>query len=567
MSIKNIISEIKKISGSKYIITEDWRKQPYSKGWRYGKGNAFAVVKPGTLIEIWKILELCVKEDIIIIMQAANTGLTGGSTPYGDDYERPVIVLNTMRIDDIHIINDGKQIIGLTGSTLYNLEKKLKPFKREPHSIIGSTSIGASIIGGICNNAGGSLVQRGPSYTQMALYAKINKNGKLELVNELDINLGSSPEEILSNLQNKNYKKSDIKNTGKLGSDDKYSEIIRKINEDTPSRFNSDSRLLYGASGSAGKLAVFAVRLDTYRSPKENKVFYVGTNDPDVFWKIRRDILSKFKTLPTLGDYLHRDCYDAAKKYSKDTFLVIERLGTTFLPTLFELKRRVDILAKKLKFFPDNFSDRLMQFLSNFWPNHLPKRMENFRDLFEHHWVIEMSDEGIVEAEKYFSEIFKNQDGDYFICNEFESKKASLHRFVSASAIGRYHILNSKNHGDMMSLDIAFPRNEKNWFEKLPKEIDELLEMKLYYGHLFCHVLHQNYIVKKGVDGDELKKKLLKIYDKRGAEYPAEHNVGHEYHAKPSLLNFYKQLDPTNRFNPGIGKTTKLKHWKKVYNE
>ena len=564
MSIKNIISEIKKISGSNYIITEDWRKQPYSKGWRYGKGNAFAVVKPGTLIEIWKILELCVKEDIIIIMQAANTGLTGGSTPYGDDYERPVIVLNTMRIDDIHIINDGKQIIGLTGSTLYNLEKKLKPFKREPHSIIGSTSIGASIIGGICNNAGGSLVQRGPSYTQMALYAKINKNGKLELINELDINLGSSPEEILSNLQNKNYKKSDIKNTGKLGSDDKYSEIIRKINEDTPSRFNSDSRLLYGASGSAGKLAVFAVRLDTYRSPKENKVFYVGTNDPDVFWKIRRDILSKFKTLPTLGDYLHRDCYDAAKKYSKDTFLVIERLGTTFLPTLFELKRRVDILAKKLKFFPDNFSDRLMQFLSNFWPNHLPKRMENFRDLYEHHWVIEMSDEGIVEAEKYFSEIFKNQDGDYFICNEFESKKASLHRFVSASAIGRYHILNSKNHGDMMSLDIAFPRNEKNWFEKLPKEIDELLEMKLYYGHLFCHVLHQNYIVKKGVDGDELKKKLLKIYDKRGAEYPAEHNVGHEYHAKPSLLNFYKQLDPTNRFNPGIGKTTKLKDWKQV---
>ena len=564
MSIKNIISEIKKISGSKYIITEDWRKQPYSKGWRYGKGNAFAVVKPGTLIEIWKILELCVKEDIIIIMQAANTGLTGGSTPYGDDYERPVIVLNTMRIDDIHIINDGKQIIGLTGSTLYNLEKKLKPYKREPHSIIGSTSIGASIIGGICNNAGGSLVQRGPSYTQMALYAKINKNGKLELVNELDINLGSSPEEILSNLQNKNYKKSDIKNTGKLGSDDKYSEIIRKINKDTPSRFNSDSRLLYGASGSAGKLAVFAVRLDTYRSPKENKVFYVGTNDPDVFWKIRRDILLKFKTLPTLGDYLHRDCYDAAKKYSKDTFLVIERLGTTFLPTLFELKRRVDILAKKLKFFPDNFSDRLMQFLSNFWPNHLPKRMENFRDLYEHHWVIEMSDEGIVEAEKYFSEIFKNQDGDYFICNEFESKKASLHRFVSASAIGRYHILNSKNHGDMMSLDIAFPRNEKNWFEKLPKEIDELLEMKLYYGHLFCHVLHQNYIVKKGVDGDELKKKLLKIYDKRGAEYPAEHNVGHEYHAKPSLLNFYKQLDPTNRFNPGIGKTTKLKDWKQV---
>ena len=559
---KSVINNLKDIVGKKYIITNNLRKQPYTRGWRYGQGEAVAVVKPGTLLEIWKILQICVDKEIIIIMQAANTGLTGGSTPYGNDYDRHVLILNTMRINDIHIINEGKQIVGLTGSTLYDLEKKLKPYGREPHSIIGSTSIGASIVGGICNNSGGSLVQRGPAYTELALYAQINKNGKLQLINELDIDLGSNPEEILNNLQNKKYSLSDIKHTDKLASDNKYSKIVREINKKTPARFNSDPRLLYAASGSAGKLAVFAVRLDTYLSPLKTKVFYLGSNNPDVFWKIRREILSKFRTLPTLGDYLHRDCYDAAKKYSKDTFLVIEKLGTKFLPTLFELKRTVDILATKLKFLPNNFSDRMMQFLSNFWPNHLPKSMEKFRDLYEHHWVIEMSDDGIEEAQKYFNEFFKYNDGDFFICNDYEAKKASLHRFVSASAIGRYHILNSKRHGEMMSLDIAFPRNEKNWFEKLPKEIDEMLEMKLYYGHLFCHVLHQNYIVKKGVDGEKLKEKLLKIYDKRGAEYPAEHNVGHEYFAKPILSNFYRKLDPKNAFNPGIGKTSKLKDWK-----
>ena len=561
MENKKVIKKLKQLIGDQNVLTSEWNKLPYSKGWRYGAGSALAVLKPNKLSDIWRILQICAKENIIIIMQAANTGLTGGSTPCGNDYDRPIIVINTMLINNIHIIKEGSQIVSLTGSTLYDLEKKLKPYGREPHSIIGSTSIGASIIGGICNNAGGSLVQRGPSYTEMALYAKINKNGNLELVNELGINLGSSPEEILDNLQNQNYKESDIFNTNKLGSDDKYSEIVRQIDKNTPSRFNSDSRLLYGASGSAGKIAVFAVRLDTYISPKENKVFYLGTNDPDVFWKIRRDILSKFKTLPTLGDYLHRDCYDAAKKYSKDTFLVIERLGTTFLPTLFELKRKVDIIAKKLKFLPNNFSDRLMQFLSIFFPNHLPKRMEKFRDLYEHHWIIEMSDDGIGEARDYFANVFESNDGDFFECNDFESKKASLHRFVSASAIGRYHILNSKSHGEMMSLDIAFPRNEKNWFENLPKEIDSMLEMKLYYGHLFCHVLHQNYILKKGVDSEKLKSKLLKIYDKRGAEYPAEHNVGHEYLAKPSLKKFYKELDPTNLFNAGIGRTSKNKNW------
>ena len=553
--------DIESIVGKRQLITARWRKQPYSKGWRYGEGKAFAVAKPKSLIEIWRILEICVRDNIIIIMQAANTGLTGGSTPYGDDYDRQILIINTMRINDIHIINEGKQIVGLTGSTLYNLEKKLKPYGREPHSIIGSTSIGASIIGGVCNNSGGSLVKRGPAYTELALYAKINKNGRLELVNELGIELGSSPEEILKNLQNQNYHKSDIKISDKLASDDKYSEIVRQINKNTPARYNSDSRLLYGASGSAGKIAVFAVRLDTYPIPKKNKVFYVGSNNPDIFWKIRRDILSKFKTLPTLGDYLHRDCYDAAKKYSKDTFVVIEKLGTKFLPTLFELKRSVDIIASKFKILPNNFSDRLMQFLSNFWPNHLPKRMEKFRDQFEHHWVIEMSDDGIEEAENYFKKFFKDNEGDYFICNEYEAKKASLHRFVSASAIGRYHVLNSKKHGEMMSMDIAFPRNEKDWFEKLPKEIDDMFEMKLYYGHLFCHVLHQNYILKKDVDAEKLKEKLLKVYDKRGAEYPAEHNVGHEYYAKPNLSKFYKKLDPTNIFNPGIGKTSKLKDW------
>ena len=557
-----LVQDLKAITGDKYILTSKWNKNTYCKGWRYGEGEALAVAKPGTLLEIWEILKVCIEENIIVIVQAANTGLTGGSTPYGNDYDRPIVIISTMRIDNIQIINNGKQIIGLAGSTLYDLEKKLKPIRREPHSVIGSTSIGASIVGGVCNNSGGSLVHRGPAYTELALYAKVNKKGELELVNELEINLGSNPEEILNNLQNENYNESDIIKSDKLASDDKYSEIVRQVDSKTPARFNADKRLLYNASGSAGKIVVFAVRLDTYPEPKNKQVFYLGSNNPDDFWQIRRDILKTFKTLPRLGDYVHRGCYDAAKKYSKDNFIVIEKLGTNFLPTLFEIKRYVDIVTSKLKFFPDHFSDRLMQFLSNFWPNHLPKRMDKFRDLYEHHWIIEMTDNGIDEAKKYFEDFFNEKEGDYFECNEYEGKKAMLHRFVSASAIGRYHALNAKTSGEMMSMDIAFPRNEKDWFEKLPPEIDKLIEIKFYYGHLFCHVQHQNYILKKGIDSEKLKEKLLKIYDERGAEYPAEHNVGHEYSAKQTLIDFYKKLDPTNIFNPGIGRTSKRKYWK-----
>ena len=561
-SKSKIVNKLKLITRDKHVITSKWGKEPFSKGWRYGEGETLAVVKPGTLLELWEVLQVCVDSNVIVIMQAANTGLTGGSTPFGKDYDRSIVIINTLRIKSIQVIGNGKQIIALPGSSLYDLENKLKPLGKEPHSVIGSTSIGASIVGGVCNNSGGSLVHRGPAYTEYALYAKVNKEGKLELVNELDINLGSNPEEILFNLENKNYNNSDILKSKKLASDDKYSEIVRGVDQSTPARFNADKRLLHSASGSAGKIAVFALRLDTYEAPKKSKVFYVGSNNQDDFWKIRKDILINFNELPRLGDYMHRDCYDAAKKYSKDTFVVIERLGTNFLPSLFEFKRIVDIIAEKVKFLPEKFSDKLMQFLSNFWPNHLPKKMELFRDKYEHHWIIEMTNDGINEAEVYFKDFFKDKKGDFFICNSHEGKKAMLHRYVSASAIGRYQALNKNNIGEMMSLDIAFPRNEKNWLEILPKEINDKLELKFYYGHLFCHVFHHNYILKKGVDAKKLKEELLKIYDRRGAQYPAEHNVGHEYKAMPVLTEFYKKLDPTNFFNPGIGQTSKLKNWK-----
>jgi D-lactate dehydrogenase len=114
---------------------------------------------------------------------------------------------------------------------------------------------------------------------------------------------------------------------------------------------------------------------------------------------------------------------------------------------------------------------------------------------------------------------------------------------------------------DIIALDIALRRNDTDWFEDLPAEIADQLVSKLYYGHFMCHVLHQDYVVKKGVDPKALKQAMLEILDKRGAEYPAEHNVGHLYAAKPDLAAFYKSVDPTNSMNPGIGKMSRNKNY------
>ncbi|WP_334056346.1 D-lactate dehydrogenase [Alteromonas sp. S005] len=558
---QSLIASMRDVVGQAYLLTDKAKKQPYTKGFRFGAGEALAVVRPGTLVEIWRVLKLCVEADVAVIMQAANTGLTGGSTPDGKDYDRPLVIISTMRIDEIQLVDNGKQIVGLAGSTLFGLEETLAPYGREPHSVIGSSCIGASIVGGICNNSGGALVKRGPAYTELALFAQIDANGNLSLVNNLGINLGSEPEEILNNLENKRYKEADVQHPDARASDNEYDERVRDVDSDTPSRFNNDGRRLHEASGCAGKLAVFAVRLDTFPIPEKKQVFYVGSNDAAVFTKVRRDILSTFKNLPDSGEYLHRDCYDVSKKYGKDMFIVISKLGAKFIPKLFAFKRKFDAFTDKLGFLPNKMSDRVMQYMSYIFPNHLPKRMEEYRDKYQHHWILEMSNDGVDEAKSYLDEFFKTNEGGYFECTEEEADKAILHRFVAGGAIGRYHVMHSKEVGAMMTIDVALRRNDPDWFEVLPKEIDDQIDTKLYYGHLFCHVMHQNYVLKKGADAKLLKGKILETFDARSAEYPAEHNVGHEYFAKDALKSFYRELDPTNSFNPGIGKTTKLKNW------
>ncbi len=70
---------------------------------------------------------------------------------------------------------------------------------------------------------------------------------------------------------------------------------------------------------------------------------------------------------------------------------------------------------------------------------------------------------------------------------------------------------------DVLPLDIALRRNDRNWFETLPPEIEKLLVHKLYCGHFMCHVMHQDYVLEKGVDPKELKRKMLALLDERGS--------------------------------------------------
>ena len=557
------LGELKAIVGRRHVLTSPQATRRYRTGFRFGTGPALAVVQPGSLVEQWRVLKACAAANKIIIMQAANTGITGGSTPDGSDYDREIVIVNTMRMARIRLINEGRQVICHPGATLYQLEKALKPLGRDPHSVIGSSCIGASVFGGVCNNSGGALIHRGPVYTRMALFARIDDAGEVQLVNHLGVRLGNDPEAILDKLDRYAFTEADIEySTDQIASNHDYAQDVRDIDADTPGRFNADPKHLFETSGSAGKVMIFAVRLDTFPKPGDSKVFYIGTNDPAELTEIRRHILGHFKDLPIEGEYLHRVAFNIAEKYGKDTFLAILYLGTDRLPALFAMKGRFDAFAARLLFFPHDLSDRVMQTVSHLFPRHLPKRMTEYRDRFEHHLMLKMAGTGIDDARRFLQSIFPSDHGDFFECEDDEGQRAFLHRFAAAGAAIRYRAIHRHEVEDLIALDIALRRNDRDWVETLPDEITEPITHRLYYGHFFCHVFHQDYIVAKGHDPVEVEHRMWKLLDARGAEYPAEHNVGHLYNAKPALLDHYRRLDPCNCFNPGIGRTSKHAHWR-----
>jgi len=556
------LDELRAIVGHRYVLTSSASTRGYRTGFRFGTGPALAVVRPGCLVEQWRVLKACAAAKKIIIMQAANTGLTGGSTPDGSEYDREIVIISTLRMARIRLINNGHQVICHPGATLFELENALKPLGREPHSVIGSSCIGASVFGGICNNSGGALIHRGPAYTQMALFARIDDSGEAQLINHIGVKLGNDPETILDKLDRDAFTETDIEySSDHVASDPHYAQDVRDIAADTPGRFNADPKRLFEASGSAGKVMIFAVRLDTFPRESETKVFYIGTNDPAELTHSRRHILAHFSGLPVEGEYLHRVAFDIAEKYGNDTFLAIHYLGTGWLPILFALKARLDALAERFRVLPRDLSDKIMQTISHLFPNHLPKRMKDYREKYEHHLMLKMAGSGIDEARRFLNSIFPSARGAFFECTTDEGEKAFLLRFAAAGAAIRYRAIHRREVEDIVALDVALKRNDPNWFETLPDDVAKPIIHKLYYGHFFCHVFHQDYIVRKGHNTLELEQRMWKLLDGRGAEYPAEHNVGHLYRAKPALIDHYRSLDPCNCFNPGIGRTSKSLRW------
>ena len=574
--IPRLLTALAAVVGTTSILTKPSQQQSYVQGALEAVTDAtVAVVIPHSLVALWRVINICAAFDVIIIAQAANTGLTGGSTPNGE-YDRPLVIISMQLLSGIYLLNDATELIALPAATLQQLESILAPLGREPHSVLGSSCVGASVIGGICNSSGGMLVQRGPAYTEMSLFAKRNAMGEFELINHLGIDLGADPEEMLRNLQTGTFNKNPESANSKSCTNHHYQHKVRDCEADTPARFNNDPNGLYEASGSAGKVIVFAVRVATFAKPTQEQTFYISTNDADTLTTLRQQWLKSELNLPILAEYMHQDYNDITMRYGRDTCLSMRKLPASKIGALYRLQAKIGYYLDKWR-LPQTLPDRMLQMTGVFMPPSLPNSLAEQACSYRYHLIIKVADGNntdddnsndngshghIAAAQVFLQSHIQQHQGVVHLCTAAESQALLVFRSAATAAMFRYHNLNHTRFGELLSTDIALPRNAVDWDEVLPINLQKQVSKTFYLGHFFCHVMHQDYLLHPEVDAKKFKDELLAFYDRRRIEYPAEHNVGHVYTAKPALHTFYKKLDPTNSLNPGIGQTAKWKNWR-----
>ena len=149
-------------------------------------------------------------------------------------------------------------------------------------------------------------------------------------------------------------------------------------------------------------------------------------------------------------------------------FLAIQHLGTGWLPMMFAAKGRLDAFYTRFEFIPHDLSDRIMQGIGSLFPKHLPKRLYDYHERFEHHLMLRMAGGGIERPGPISVRTFLRRR---VLSSSVRLTKARRLFYTTAGAAVRCRAIHRNEVEDIVALDIALPRNETDWFEHLPEDI------------------------------------------------------------------------------------------------
>jgi len=147
------------IVGAGNVLTAAEDVKPYFIDARrlYTAGRAECVVRPASTAEVSRLVALCAAEDVAIVPQGGNTGLSGGSVPTGARREIVLSLSRMNRIRSLDALNDTITVeAGCVLATVQQAAEDAGRFFPLSLGAEGSCQIG----GNLSTNAGGVNVLR-----------------------------------------------------------------------------------------------------------------------------------------------------------------------------------------------------------------------------------------------------------------------------------------------------------------------------------------------------------------------------------------------------------------------
>lgn len=162
-----LIRQAAALIGSSRVLTAPQDTEGYQRDWRGRyKGEALAVLLPGTTEEVAALVRLCNAMKVAIVPQGGNTGLTGGAIAPSD---RPAVLMNLSRLNRIRAFDASNHSITVeAGCILAHVRSHAEEHRRLFPMLLGS--VGSCEIGGLVStNAGGTGVLRYGNMRELVL--------------------------------------------------------------------------------------------------------------------------------------------------------------------------------------------------------------------------------------------------------------------------------------------------------------------------------------------------------------------------------------------------------------
>lgn len=457
---------------------------------------------------------------------------------------------------------------------------------------MGSTFLNPTTAAGVAFGSGGTQCRKGPAYTERALYLKVTTNKwqekVVEVVNTLGIegfeDIDLPPKQARKQMDTVAYRVDTWGRWIKEGYERDMKYSLPELSDATLQKPSHSSHVGYAAklcrrdsasvsrfnadtSGpelcrSEGKVIILATVHDTFPKPKKTKTYWFSFDTLDTALQFRRLVaLDNPADLPVSMEYMDRDAFDVVDEAGRVLGTTIKLVGTSspIVRRLWNVKLWIEALP-----YPSapRWIDTFLYRINGIFPALLPREIMDMGRNRDHHVVMTIGDFGdgnmdriIHRINKFASEMGSEKVKLLECASPREVAALSAFRFVAAPAF-RTWCVGKGLQG--YSVDYALPKNGGATPHLVSGNVsvgDSNTPVKrMRYSHFACNVVHEDLAYGPEVDIEEAKHIFKKVIEHEcGGKLPAEHGHGTEYVAPPETQERWKNMDPLNILNPGVG--------------